>query len=153
VATFFKFYCLCVKDAWAGSLEKANALATIPGAFIIWVVLWARGYQLILPDTLGYAIVVAVCCLLTAWIVIFFVGFVTAPPKRYATLERELESLKGDFSSEIRRNIDLKITALSSPTKAELYRLADGSIGLHQLSNEAEIELGMASLVTPKICV
>jgi hypothetical protein len=57
---------------------------------------------------------------------------------------------EGDFSDDIRMNIDLKIRALSVTAKSELYRLADGSIGLHQLSNEVEKELGDAALLTPK---
>jgi len=56
----------------------------------------------------------------------------------------------GDFSDDVRKYIDLKIRALSAPGKSELYRLADGSIGLHQLSNEVEKELGDAALLTPK---
>jgi hypothetical protein len=57
---------------------------------------------------------------------------------------------EGEFSDDIRKNIDLKISALSAPAKTALYCLADGSIGLHQLNNEVEKELGDASLLTPK---
>jgi hypothetical protein len=56
---------------------------------------------------------------------------------------RVTEKLKGDFSDGVRRNIDLKMRELSSAAKSELYNLSNGSIGLHQLSNEVEKELGM----------
>jgi hypothetical protein len=55
---------------------------------------------------------------------------------------KRIASLKGDFSEEVRMNIDSKMRALSAASKSELYRLADGSIGLHQLGNETETELG-----------
>ena len=53
MANFLKFYCLCLKDAWRGSIEKANVWAAIIGAIIIWVGLWAWGYQLKPPETFG----------------------------------------------------------------------------------------------------
>jgi hypothetical protein len=102
MVTFFKFYWLCVKDAWGGSIGKANAWATILGAIIIWAALLAWEYQLMLPDTLGYGIVLVVVCLFAAWVVIFIGRFVNAPPRLYATLERELESLKGTRKPELR---------------------------------------------------
>jgi len=81
---------------------------------------------------------------------IIAVRLVLAPYWIWEEQNKRIDSLKGDFSPNIRANIDLKIRALSPTTKSELYRLADGSIGFHQLSNEAEIELGKAALVIPK---
>jgi len=60
------------------------------------------------------------------------------------------ESMVASMDSKLRMNINSKIAALSATAKSELSRLADGSIGLHQLSNSAELELGNASLVIPK---
>jgi hypothetical protein len=58
------------------------------------------------------------------------------------------ENLGGD--PKLRMNIDSKMKAVSSASKSELYRLANGSIGLHQLDNAVQIELGEANLLTPK---
>ena len=93
MANFFKFYCLCLKDAWRGSIEKANAWAAIIGATIIWVGLWAWGYQLNPPETFGEGIFLTVFCLAAAWVALFVVRVISAAPRLYTKLEDENKTL------------------------------------------------------------
>jgi hypothetical protein len=83
-------------------VRKANAWATILGAPIIWGCLWALGYQLIPPETFGATIGIAGICLVAAWVAIFVIQFVSAPPRLYTKLKRELDWLKGARKPELR---------------------------------------------------
>src|ERR1700730_11438114 len=69
---------------------------------IIWGCLWALGYQLIPPETFGATIGIAGICLVAAWVAIFVIQFVSAPPRLYTKLKRELDWLKGARKPELR---------------------------------------------------
>ena len=77
------FYWLCVRRAWSGSVEKANAMANILGTAIFAIVLWSFGYQLIVPDKGGEAVAFGLLCIFAAWLVIFTYRFLGAPAALY----------------------------------------------------------------------
>jgi len=79
----FKFYWLCLREAWRGSIEAANAWAAIIGALLIWAVLAVLGYRLMLPETFGQGIALTAVCLAAAWIALFTVRFMRALPASY----------------------------------------------------------------------
>jgi hypothetical protein len=59
--------------------------------------LWAWGYQLMLPDTLGYGIVVVVICLFAAWVALFIIRLICAPARVYTRLEDEKIKLQAEL--------------------------------------------------------
>jgi hypothetical protein len=79
----FKFYWLCFKEAWHGSIEAANAWAAIIGALVIWTVLTLAGYQLMLPETFVQGIALTALCLVAAWVALFVLRFIRALPALY----------------------------------------------------------------------
>ena len=90
MATCVKFYWLCVKNAWAGSVERANALANILGTIIIWSILSTWGYQLKLPETLDASFFVfEAVFLIAALVAIFIIRLICAPARIHSRLEDE----------------------------------------------------------------
>jgi hypothetical protein len=87
------FYLRCATNAWSGSWDRANALATIVGAIALWIVAESMSYHVIPPDTFPGVIMLALICFVTAWVVVFFVRFVVAPPRLYAALEERYNNV------------------------------------------------------------
>jgi hypothetical protein len=77
------FYWLCVRRAWSGSFERANALATLLGGTVIWIVAWFFGYEAKVPESLGPNIFFGVLCFVAAWLVLFIVRLLGTPSALY----------------------------------------------------------------------
>jgi hypothetical protein len=89
-------YLRCWKNAWPGSWDRANALATIVGVFVVWIVTESIGYHVIVPESLQEVIFLALICLVAAWVVVFFVRFIVAPVRRYTALEAQQHCCAGE---------------------------------------------------------
>jgi hypothetical protein len=98
----FCFYWLCVRRAWSGSVEKANAAANILGTAIIAIVLWFFGYQLILPDKGGEAVAFGLLCIFAAWLVIFTYRFLGAPAALYWEADEKTKVLATRLAPNIK---------------------------------------------------
>jgi hypothetical protein len=85
------FYLACLKDAWAGSLEIANAWSWLLGPLLLLLASWLLGYPLPLPDRLDlYALQFSFAMLASAWIAVFLLRLVCAPPRLYAQLQAKI---------------------------------------------------------------
>jgi hypothetical protein len=70
----------CIKVAWSGSINLANAWAPVLGAAVIWLALWLLGFEMIVPDRLPGLILVACSCIGAAWLVLFFFRLIVVAP-------------------------------------------------------------------------
>jgi len=85
IRLYLRFWCECVHEAWRGSWNKANALATIFGGAILTVGAWSLGLTKEAPSSvegsIGFALLTGVASLLLAWVVIFAVRLLGAPAR------------------------------------------------------------------------
>jgi hypothetical protein len=88
-----RFYLRCATNAWSGSWDSANNLATIVGAIVLWIVAESMGYHVRLPETFPQGIALALICLVAAWVLVFVVRFIVAPARLYAALEERYNNV------------------------------------------------------------
>lgn len=89
-----KFVWACVTDAARGTIERANAWAWLLGAFVLWMVLRWRGYELMPPDTMPGVILLGAICLVVAWIIVFLWRLFGAPYRLHLASNTEIKQLK-----------------------------------------------------------
>jgi hypothetical protein len=134
-----RFYWLCVKDAWRGSWDKANAWATLLGAVILWIGAESLGYHVIIPDTFPGAILLFVLCLGAAWVVIFAVRLIGAPARLYERAQVETRSLSAPVQFGLEATGEVVDQFISDGKKL------DGRVHIKNVSSEP-IEYGPAVL-------
>jgi hypothetical protein len=111
------FYWECIKYAWHGSIDGANAAAPIPEAVVLYGVyfLWT-GEKMTLPESALGGIELAAACLGAAWVMIFVIRICTAPAYLYSKQQQLIEDLAGRL--EIIKN-----PAIDAETKRRLKLL------------------------------
>jgi hypothetical protein len=92
-----RFYRLCLKEAWSGLFDQANAWATVLGAIVIYVALRLLGYRMILPETFEEVIGLAILSLVAAGAALFVVRLLAAPARLYLRAKSEVELLKDEL--------------------------------------------------------
>ncbi len=101
------FYWLCVRRAWSGSVEKANAWATLIGAGALWIALTVFGFEPIIPEKLGENILFTVLCFVVAWLFFFVVRLLKAPSQLYWETDDKVKEL----SARLVPKIDVSLNA------------------------------------------
>lgn len=82
-----KFYGHCLRDAWRGSWDMANAWAPTAGLLVLWGSARLAGYDIPLPvEPDKSALVIAVLFIVAAWIAVFGVRLIAAPPRIAASI-------------------------------------------------------------------
>lgn len=133
------FYWLCVKDAWHGSWDKANAWATLLGAIVLWIGAESLGYHVIIPDTLPGTILLFVFGLGAAWIVIFIAHLIYAPARIYEKAQAKIRSLSAPVQ------FGLEVTGEVEDQFISGGKRLDGRVHIENVSGEL-IEYGPAIL-------
>src|SRR6267378_4870701 len=104
-----EFYVRCIKQAWNGSFDLANAWGPLLGAAILGGALWLVDKKLGMPDTIPGTIVFTLMCLGLAWLIIFlgrvvyFAGslFVAKEEELRQASERLTPKLKCTFGDDV----------------------------------------------------
>jgi hypothetical protein len=129
MVNFLRFCWLCLKEAWGGLFDAANAWATVLGTYVIYVSLGFWGYRLIPPETFEGVIALAVLSLIAAGVGIFNVRLISAPARLYMRAKTEADELRKIIDSDAvkDRAVDLQdrrqhTAALMAV--AEAYKLA-----------------------------
>lgn len=86
------FYFECLKYAWRGSIEFANAWASILGALAVWMFSWFTGVKVPLPDSLLMNVGLTLVFLLAGWVVTFLFRLCLAPAKLYESQAKTIET-------------------------------------------------------------
>lgn len=148
------FYWECVKYAWRGSIEFANAWAPILGALVLWLFSEWKEMKVPLPDTLLGNIGLTLSFLLAGWIVTFGIRlFLLAPAHLYEKTARRTSDLEiamkpklvclfgKDITGCIRPNTKLTFTTISNTGQAHQsvvdttwYRVAVKASGVGHVS-------------------
>jgi hypothetical protein len=89
-----RFYAQCVREAWRRSWDVANAWPPILALLLLAGGAWFAGMDLTFPDDVPYGGQIGMgLFIVVAWLAVFLVQFVTAPPRLYARLDAELLTL------------------------------------------------------------
>ena len=82
-----KFYLRCFRDAWRSSWDLANARLPLAGVVVIYGALRLTGHEPVLPDLLEQNVLaLAAAYVVAAWVAVFAVRLIAAPPRLYAEL-------------------------------------------------------------------
>jgi len=153
-----EFYVRCIKQAWNGSFDLANAWGPLLGAAILGGALWLVDKKLGMPDTIPGTIVFTLMCLGLAWLIIFlgrvvyFAGslFVAKEEELRQASERLTPKLKCTFGDDVpgcvRTNTKVKFQMIGPDAQGNLvvqqvnlrgtyYRLAVETSGIGIVSN------------------
>jgi hypothetical protein len=109
---FFRFWSQCVRSAFVGSIARANALAPIVGAFVLWVMLRAMGWELILPEKLPGVVLVGLACLGSAWLVIFLSWAIFFEPFARSVADKTTIAAQGSKIADLHSKITIPIADL-----------------------------------------
>ncbi len=83
-----KFYLRCLRDAWRSSWDLANARLPLAGVVVIYGALRFTGHEPVLPDFLEQNVLaLAAAYVVAAWVAVFAVRLIAAPPRLYAELQ------------------------------------------------------------------
>lgn len=89
-----RFYARCAQDAWRRSWDSANAWPPVLALLLLSGGAWLAGFDLTYPGDTAYGAPIGTgLFILIAWLAVFLVQFVTAPPRLYARLDAELLAL------------------------------------------------------------
>jgi hypothetical protein len=107
---------LCIKEAAEGTFNRANAVATILGGIILWLLtLWLGGMKMEAPTsvagTIGFAVVLGVASLGVSWIVIFLWRLIGAPARLYTRLADEKAQIERELEQSRQRRATLEVKA------------------------------------------
>jgi len=83
----------CIKRAYRGSVEIANAWASLLGAGVIWAFLEWLEIKMPLPDTMLGGVALTFGCLSASWFVIFLFRLWLAPGLLYAEAQDNIDAL------------------------------------------------------------
>jgi hypothetical protein len=82
-----KFYGRCFKDAWRSSWDLANVWLPLIGIVVLYGALRLTGHEPVLPDFFERnTLALAAAYVIAAWLVVFAVRLIAAPPRLYAEL-------------------------------------------------------------------
>jgi len=85
-----QFYARCAREAWRRSWDAANAWPPIAGLLGLYGGARLGGLDLTVPGDSEYGALIGTgLFILIAWLAVFLVQFVAAPPRQYARLEAE----------------------------------------------------------------
>ena len=117
-----EFYARCARDAWRRSWDAANAW---PAALLLALYGGARlaGYTISLPgDGPGTSLAVAMVVVIAAWIAVFLVQMIAAPPRLAAQLQAQIAPPRFDQPRIDHARPDLPQASLQpvDPPKASL---------------------------------
>ncbi len=83
-----KFYLRCVRDAWRSSWDLANAWLPLAAVVVIYGALRFTGHEPVLPEFFEQNVLaLAAAYVVAAWLAVFAVRLIAAPPRLYAALE------------------------------------------------------------------
>jgi hypothetical protein len=110
---YLRFYWECAKEAAKGSMARANAVAGLLGALILWLLLLWLGFKLDAPHTvtghLELGVAAAFASVILAWLAIIILRFLGAPARLYLNSvaiseghQNELAALKSQFLPQIK---------------------------------------------------
>jgi hypothetical protein len=89
-----RFYAQCAREAWRRSWDVANAWPPILALLLLAGGAWFAGMDLTFPGDVPYGGQIGTgLFIVAAWLTVFLVQFVTAPPRLYARLDAELLTL------------------------------------------------------------
>jgi hypothetical protein len=116
-----KFYGDCLRDAWRGSWDMANAWAPTAGLLVLWGGARLAGYDIPLPvEPDRSALVIAVLFIVAAWIAVFLVQLIAAPPKIAASI-----AARATAAAPVAVRALPRVDAPASPAPALTLRLHD----------------------------
>ena len=82
-----KFYLRCSADAWRSSWDLANAWLPLAAVIVIYGALRFTGHEPVLPDFFEQNVLaLAAAYVVAAWVAVFAVRLIAAPPRLYAEL-------------------------------------------------------------------
>ncbi len=82
-----KFYGRCFGDAWKSSWDLANARLPLAGVVVLYGALRLTGHEPVLPDFFEQNVLaLASAYVVAAWLAVFAVRLIAAPPRLYAKL-------------------------------------------------------------------
>ncbi len=89
-----RFYARCAGEAWRRSWDAGNAWPPVFGLLLLSGGAWLAGVDLAYPGDTPYGASIGTgLFILIAWLTVFVVQFVAAPPRLYARLDAELQRL------------------------------------------------------------
>ncbi|CAN5609620.1 hypothetical protein BH10PSE6_BH10PSE6_28620 [soil metagenome] len=89
-----RFYARCAQDARRRSWDSANAWPPVLALLLLSGGAWLAGVDLTHPGDTAYGAPIGTALFIViAWLAVFLVQFVTAPPRLYARLDAELLAL------------------------------------------------------------
>lgn len=89
-----RFYARCARDAWRRSWDSANAWPPVLALLLLSSGAWLAGVDLTWPGDTAYGAPIGTgLFIVVAWLAVFLVQLVTAPPRLYARLDAELQAL------------------------------------------------------------
>ena len=112
------FFWLCIRDAAAGTLYLASAIATVVGGGILWVAAWLGGLKLeavtSLVGPMGFDVLLAIASLLASWIAVFLLRLGGAPARLYWKGQKKIKDLENEILESNERLVP-KINVLLNP--------------------------------------
>lgn len=89
-----RFYARCGQDAWRRSWDSANAWPPVLALLLLSGGAWLAGVDLTWPGDTAYGAPIGTALFIViAWLAVFLVQFVTAPPRLYGRLDAEWQAL------------------------------------------------------------
>ena len=89
-----RFYARCAREAWRRSWDAANAWPPVLAVLLLSGSAWLAGADLTYPGDTAYGAPIGTgLFIVIAWLAVFLVQLVTAPPRLYARLDAELLAL------------------------------------------------------------
>ena len=89
-----RFYARCAEEAWRRSWDAANAWPPVLAVLLLSGSAWLAGADLTYPGDTAYGAPIGTgLFIVIAWLAVFLVQLVTAPPRLYARLDAELLAL------------------------------------------------------------
>jgi hypothetical protein len=142
---YLRFWWACVKDAWEGSLNLANAWSGLWGPFLLWLVFYWRGQSLRLPDQLdSYALLLGLSLLGATWIGVFAVRLAGAPARLYAKLHRTIPMAP---TSDIAINVSNKFAYYHGMLDAAGHELPTAKVFIVRVVNTGARYLQKCQLI------
>lgn len=89
-----RFYGRCAREAWRRSWDASKAWPPVLGLLLLSGGAWLAGVDLAVPGDTAWGAPVGTCLFVfVAWLAVFAVQFVAAPPRLHARLEAELAAI------------------------------------------------------------
>jgi hypothetical protein len=121
-----QFYARCAREAWRRSWDAANAILPVSGLLVLYGGARLAGLEtsFSVPGAGEYGALIGTGLFIAlAWLAVFLVQFVVAPPRLHARLEAELLALSRRRVPERAPDHRLEPAALPAPTATPLLAL------------------------------